>query len=448
MKSRKRFIQLTFLIFGILYSTSTSTNWGIMQVSSDQHTSFWNNTYGGGYTEFTSDLVQTKDGGFAIAGTTNSFGAGYFDMWLVKTDAIGNVLWNQTYGGREGDNANALVQTNDGGYALAGRTLSFDAGRGDMWLVKTDTLGNVEWNVTYGDTNREEANAILQTPDGGFILAGRIHTFSMRGNTMWLIKTDALGKVEWNTTFGGEYSVSINDLVITADGGYALAGGTDSFGTNSKDMWLIKTDSMGAIEWNTTYGGDFAETTNALILTSDNGFALAGSTDPLGSGNREIWLVKTDSKGVMLWNTTYGSRYSETTNALLQTTDGGYALAGGIDPLGIGSSQDMWLIKTDPFGTMLWNQTFGGDDADSTSDLVQTSDGGFAIAGATNSFSEFCSGTDMWLVKTNSSGYSAMDNENFNLCSSPLQSDLKSILDDSFLEILLLFPIIMYGFFP
>jgi predicted secreted protein len=205
----------------------------------------WSQTYGG--TGGTNDdlaysLVETSDGGFALAGGTYSFGAGDCDFWLVKTDANGNMEWNQTYGGAAYDRAFTLVETSDGGLALAGNTGSFGAGDYDFWLVKTDANGNMEWNCTYGGTNGDSAHSLVETSDGGLALAGNTGSFGAGGDDFWLVKTDANGNMEWNQTYGGAAYDNARSLVETSDGGLALAGYTQSISTRDYDFGLVRTD--------------------------------------------------------------------------------------------------------------------------------------------------------------------------------------------------------------
>ena len=201
----------------------------------------WNQTYGGTGDEIAFALVQTADGGYALLGDTDSFGAGYTDVWLVKTDASGNHQWNKTYGGTYGDYGSDLVQTADGGYALAGDTLSFGAGFGDFWLVKTYANGNHQWNKTYGGTDPEwYFEGLAQTSDGGYAISGRTLSFGAGSYDFWLVKTDASGMHEWNQTYGGTGDETAFALVQTADSGYAIAGFTNSSGAGSYDFWLVK----------------------------------------------------------------------------------------------------------------------------------------------------------------------------------------------------------------
>jgi predicted secreted protein len=311
----------------------------------------WNKTYGGTNDDHASALVQTSDGGYALAGYTNSFGAGGYDFWLVKTDASGTMQWNITYGGTNEDLALALVQTSGGGYALAGSTRSFGVSNADAWLVKTDEFGNMQWNKTYGGANYEFFDTIVQTGDGGYALAGYTNSFGAGGYDFWLVKTDASGNAQWNKTYGGTSDDSATSVVQTADGGYALAGSTSSFGAGGYDFWLVKTDASGNAQWNKTYGGTSDDMAFAFVQTSDGGYALAGYTKSFGAGSHDFWLVKTDSAGNAQWNKTYGGTSMDYATALVKTVDGGYALAGYTTSFGVGPN-DFWLVKTDASGNV------------------------------------------------------------------------------------------------
>jgi predicted secreted protein len=178
---------------GEYYTITHNLNDTELQVDAREIIPGWNRTYGGTNRDEAYDLVQTGDGGYALVGFTNSSGAGGYDFWLIKIDAAGNAQWNKTYGGTNNDLAEALVQTTDGGYALVGYTESFGAGDADFWLIKTDAAGNVQWNRTYGGTSYDFAYALVQTADGGYALAGRTKSFGAGNYDFWLIKTDAAG---------------------------------------------------------------------------------------------------------------------------------------------------------------------------------------------------------------------------------------------------------------
>jgi len=361
----------------------------------------WSQTYGGTENDGALSLLQTSDGGYAMVGYTCSFGAGEDDFWLIKTDETGNMQWNRTYGGTGTDIAICLVETSDGGYALVGYTESFGAGSNDFWFVKTDEAGNMQWNRTYGGTKGDYAFSLVETSDGGYTIAGYTRSYGAGRDDFWLIKVDSSGNAEWNQTYGGWDDDGTIFLVQTSDGGYALAGMTESFGPANDNFWLIKTDSSGNMEWNQTYGGTNGDYGFCLVQTSDGGYAMAGSTASLGAGNHDAWLVKTDAFGNMEWNKTYGGADADGCSSLVQTSDGGYVLVGSTMSFGAGDD-DFWLIKTDESGNIRWDRTYGGAGADIAASLVATSDGGYAIAGYT--FPDGAANSDAWLIKTDEQG--------------------------------------------
>ncbi len=362
----------------------------------------FNRTYGGTRSDSPCALVQTSDGGYAIAGSTNSFGAGNYDFWLVKTDAEGNMVWNKTYGGADYEWAEALVATSDGGYAILGYTLSFGIGTwGDFWLVKTDDLGNMQWNMTYGAISNAYPGALLETSDGGYAMAGGLLAFGSGGSgkyDFWLVKTDPVGNPLWNRTYGRQNDDALAALIETSDGGYALAGSSES-SVRIYDFLLVKTDAAGNAEWNVTMGGAKDDFATALAETSDGGYAIAGQTTSFNVTG-DAWLVKTDSLGNMQWNRTYGGNSSEWAYALVAASDGGCAMAGYTSSFGVGG--EAWIIKADELGDMQWSKTFGGADYDCAVALVATSDGGYAIAGETCSYGS--GEADYWLVKIDENG--------------------------------------------
>ncbi len=361
----------------------------------------WVKTYGGAGNDYAFSVIQTSDGGYAMAGHTNSSGAGGYDFWLVKTNSTGNQLWNKTYGGAGNDYAFSVIQTSDGGYAIAGRTFSFGAGYSDFWLVKTNSAGNQLWSKTYGGPNYDGACFVVQTSDGGYALAGWTSSFGAGNYDFWLVRTDSSGNQLWVKTYGGAGDDEAFSVVQSSDGGYALLGRTNSSGAGGYDFWLVKTNSAGDQLWNKTFGGTGDDEPWSMVHTTEDGYALAGYTTSYGAGSTDFWLVKTDSSGNKLWNKTYGGTGYDEAYSVVQSSDGGYALAGYTTSYGVGS-YDFRLVKTDSAGSQLWSHNYGGAGDDEACIVVQSSDGGYALAGYTASFG--AGNYDFWLVKTDSVG--------------------------------------------
>jgi len=321
-----------YALAGRTYAFGAADFWLVKVDSSGNHE--WNRTYGGGNGDVARSVVQTNDGGYALAGWTRSFGAGVEDFWLIKVDSSGNHEWNKTYGGTKADEAECVVQTSDGGYALAGYTWSSGIGQSDFWLIKTDSSGNVQYSKTYGGVDSDRAQCVVETDDGGYVLAG----FGFAN----LVKTDAGGNMLWNKKYGGlAYSV-----VKTSDGGYALTG-YHTVGLYDCDSWLVKVDSYGNMQWSKTYGGNEYDMAFSVVETSDGGYALAGDTESFSVGEVDVWLVKTDADGNIQWNKTFGGADADWARSVIQTEDGGYALAGTTYSFGAGGC-DFWLIKIAP----------------------------------------------------------------------------------------------------
>jgi len=250
----------------------------------------FNKIYGGSGVKWANAVQQTSDGGYILAGGTSSFGAGSGDAWLIKTDANGNKVWDKTFGGSSGDEAISVQQTSDGGYILAGATWSLGAGNGDAWLIKTDANGNEVWDMTFGGIHNDWAFAVQQTSDGGYILAGFTDSFGAGGCT-WLIKTDTNGNKAWDKTFRGSNYECAHAVQQTSDGGYILAESTWPLEARGRDAWLFKTDADGNKVWDKNFGGSNDDCAHALQQTSDGWYILAGTT--LG----DALLIKTDANG-------------------------------------------------------------------------------------------------------------------------------------------------------
>jgi len=305
----------------------------------------WDQTFGGSYYDFAESVQLTSDGGYIIAGYTDSYGTDWSeDFWLIKTDGSGNQQWSQTFGDSGFDEAYSVQQTTDGGYIITGWTESYGAGLSDFWLVKTDASGNLQWDQTFGGSDYDEAHSVQQTNDGGYIIVGITRSYGTGDYDYWLIKTDASGNLEWDQTFGGSAPDWAHSVQLTSDGGYIIIGTTYSYGAGGSDFWLVKTDASGNLQWDQTFGGSNSEDAFSVQETKDGGYIITGGTRTYGAGNYDFWLVKTDASGNMQWDQTFGGSASDFANSIQQTNDGGYIIAGGTGSYGSGSS-DFWLIK-------------------------------------------------------------------------------------------------------
>ena len=350
--------------------------------------------YGGSRTDIAYSVRQTPDGGYIVAGETRSFGAGGVDVWLVKTDSLGDTVWTKTYGDPTRNRAYCLQSTVDGGFVIVGLT----GGLGeDVYIIKIDSLGDTLWTQSYGEPGDDRGYCIQQTLDGGYIIAGHAHFMGPGTGDIWLLKTDSFGDTIWTRTYGDTLLEIASSVQQTIDGGYIVSGLTlaePDFG-----LWLLKTDSLGDTVWTRVYGG-YADRGYSVQQTTDGGYIIAGQHFN-GPGGGELWLLKTDSLGDTLWTRIYGGPRGEFASSLQQTPDGGYILAGNTSSFGAGGP-DVYLIKTDSLGDTLWTRTYGGTRQDMGWSIQQTSDGGYVIAGHADSFGEGFS--DFYLIKTDENG--------------------------------------------
>ena len=371
----------------------------LSQVASAQPAEEWSKTYGGSGGEHAYSVRQTSDGGYIIAGSTYSFGAGKDDFYLVKTDSQGIEEWSKTYGGSGDEEAYSVRQTSDGGYIIAGYAESFGGGERDFYLVKTDSQGIEEWSKTHGGSCDERAYFTQQTSDGGYIIAGYTESFGAGEDDFYLVKTDCQGIVKWSRTYGGFSNERAYSAQQTSDGGYIIAGYTESFGAGNCDFYLVKTDSQGKVEWSKTYGESIENWATSVQQTYDGGYIIAGgSANSFENYVDNLYLVKTDPQGAVKWSKVYEETYFKGSSfkgtylslsiegpSVQQTSDGGYIV------IGFHKNVASYFMKTDPQGRSIdWGYLKG--DAYS---IQQTSDEGCIIAGDSIYEADF----DFYLVK-------------------------------------------------
>ncbi len=352
----------------------------------------WSRTLGGPYGDGFWSLQETEDGGCILVGYTASKGEGA-DLWLVRTDREGNILWNRTFGGSGEDVGYFVQETKDGGYIVTGSTDSFGVGGERLWLLKTDSNGSEEWDRVFGGFVSSAGDggwAANETKDGGYIVTGYTQSFGAGKKDLWLLKTDDQGKELWAKTFGGAEDDVGMSVVGTGDDGYIVTGRTASFGSGGDDIWLLKTDLQGRAEWNTTFGGKNDDAGFQVLETGD-GYVLVGRTES-SSDDKRIILIKTDYEGHELWERTYKGNAG---TSLQPTSDGGFIISGRIDSEE--SGRDGLLIKTDSSGREQWAVPLRGTGEDIGTWAVESSDGGYLFAGITSSYGS--GAEDGWLVK-------------------------------------------------
>jgi len=361
----------------------------------------WNKTFGGTRYDLGTGIKITEDGGYVFVGIKDAaFYDDGGDCWLVKIDGNGNIQWEKTFGGRDSEIAADVCCTNDNGYAIAYSTRSFGAGDMDVGVIKTDANGNEQWNTTYGGTGHDQATSILQTSDTGYIVSGMTKSFG--DNEAWLFKIDQDGDLQWNKTYGdhddtGEYFM---EVLQTTDGGFIAAGRNYLSGGANSDMYVVRTDAAGEIVWEKQLGGPFSDGCLGITQTTDGGYCLTGQSSPSMTTLEDISLFKIDSMGNELWSRFYGSPFFDTGASVIQWPDGGYLIAGEYSR----SSRhtDAILLKTDAEGNREWDAMLGGEGSDGFLEAVQTADGGVIVIGFTESFG--AGDSDIWVVKFSAFG--------------------------------------------
>ncbi len=355
-------------------------------------------TFGGPEHDFGNSFQQTSDGGYILFGPTASFGSGGWDMYLIKTNFLGNTVWTKTFGNENYEVANSVQQTTDGGFILCGASSAF--GIDSLALIRTDSKGNEKWNMKYrGSLFRDVGRCVQQTSDGGFIAVG------FNGDSfiedVFLLKTNADGIVEWKKTYGGigrDYGVSIKQ---TADGGYVVAGQTNSRGFGGDDMFLLRMNSLGDTLWTKTFGTIEFEIAQSVDITSDGGFILLGHEFTLDA---DLYLVKTDTEGNEEWNRYYGGAGRDIGYAVQETSDRGFILAGRKEN-DITDTEDMYCVKTNASGDVQWESIFPKGLFSDAAAVQETSDNGFARLGSvTFRVDENTFNSDFYLVKVDSKG--------------------------------------------
>ena len=271
-------------------------------------------------------------------------------------------------------------------------------------MIKTDPSGFIEWNTYFGGTYNEHGGQVLQSSDGGYILIGD-RDFSGDGNQdVWLIRINSLGDSLWTKTFGGENIDQGSDIISFENGGFMLLGSTTSYGNGGADIWIIKTDSNGNEEWNHSYGGGSDDYGQSILQTSDGGYIIRSVIESFGDGNTAVGLLRISSTGDEVWNKTFGGSGGAGGNAIQETYEGGYILVCNYYNHGT-SAYDIWLIKINPSGNLIWDKSFGGTNHDYGFSVLQTFDGGFSLAGSTfNLGNGDANYSDLWLIKTDPEG--------------------------------------------
>lgn len=350
-------------------------------------------TYGGSKNESARSVINTTDGGYAVLGYTQSMDGDVtdkqnisYDYWVLKFNAASQLQWNKTYGGTDDDRGNEIIQTQDGGYAILGYSFSNDEdvsvnqGAQDYWIAKLDASGNITWQKSFGFSGSDTGTALTQSSDGGYLITGVLDV----------------------TASGGQGNTKTNATLH--------AGG---------DYWAIKLNATGELQWSKYFGGNFTDTPEGVVETADNGFIIAGrsdsqDTDITGNkGTYDFWVIKISSEGALVWEKSFGGSEIDEARGITKSGDGNYLIAGDTrstdtDVSNNNGAADLWLIKISPAGELLWEKTIGGTSFDVARSITRTQDNGFLLSGSSRSDNGDVTTNqgqnDAWAIKVSSTG--------------------------------------------
>ncbi|PWR70173.1 PKD domain-containing protein [Methanospirillum lacunae] len=393
---------------------------------------------GGSLSDQGYEVISATDGGYLAAGYARSKDGdvsgnhGSSDVWVTKMDPSGTVQWQKCFGGSSSDYAYSATQTVDGGYLTGGLTSSIDGdvsgkhGGFDLWVVKMDPSGTLQWQKCLGGSSTDWAESIIQTDDGGYLAGGG--TYSNDGDVSgyhgssdaWIVKLDTSGDLQWQKCLGGSAGDVVNSVIQTDDGGYLAGGSTYSNNGNvsgnhgQSDYWIVKLDADGNQEWQKCLGGSDNDLAESIIQTTDGGYLIGGmssSNDDDVSGNHgsnDYWVVKLDFSGSLQWQKCLGGSSGDWANSVIQTVDGGY-LVGGVtfsedgDVSGNHGNGDYWIVKLDEEGNLQWQNCFGGTKYDYLVSLTQETDRQYLAIGYTDSndgdITGYHGNDDYWIAR-------------------------------------------------
>jgi hypothetical protein len=446
---------IIFFQFFILFIVSFATSF----IYAQSPAILWQKCLGGSGRDRALSISQTIDGGFIVAGATgvtdidsiigsntSNFHRG-LDIWIVKINQIGAIEWEKCFGGSGDEVATSIIQTSDRGYVFTGNTNSTDGdvtglhGRVNVWIVKIDEIGNIQWQKCLGGTDKDYANAIIQTSDGGFAVATDAHSVdgdvvgkhkTTYNSDAWIIKLSDSGNIDWSMCYGGTGDEKASSILQTLDQGYIFTGVTSSLNGDvsgkhgGQDLWVVKINKTGILEWQKCYGGSGEDWGQSITATSNGGFAIAGATQTINDGdvsgnhthsgsndNEDGWVIKIDSAGVLEWEKCLGSSARDELQSIIQTKDGGYATSGFTwsndypENVFFHGNVDCYVVKLNSLGNIDWQKCLGGTLDDYAYSIIETkNDNALVITGYARSIDDDVFGHtindndyDMWVIK-------------------------------------------------
>ncbi|MFH1435069.1 MAG: hypothetical protein ABIJ56_05065 [Pseudomonadota bacterium] len=362
----------------------------------DSDAATWVLSFGGFDKDRAAAGIQADEHAYVIAGDTEGIAPFDQDLWVVKLGEAGGVLWEKLIAGSNRDVAGAAARTGDGRFIVAGAIDVMGSGTLDMWVLILGSRGELFWQKAIGGGADDLARAVLETADNGIVAAGETASFGAGETDMWIVKFDAGGNVEWQRTIGGPGSDTAGSILETAEGDLVVAGGTESFGAGGRDAWLVKLDGGGDILWQKAIGGPEDDEAAAVVETGDGGLAAAGTTASYGSGDEDMWVVRLDLLGSIQWQKTMGASGPDWAVSAVHAGGGEVAAVGTL------GGEDMWAVKLGSGGDILWQKKIGYTQADVALSASGTWDGGLLVSGVTQSFGS--GGEDMWVARLGRDG--------------------------------------------
>jgi hypothetical protein len=376
---------------------------GVLLAFTARSQSTFQKVYPTTYDKTSREILETPDGGYLIAGMTNKAVLNDNDMYVMKTDASGEFVWGKTYGGAKTDYAYSMIETFDGNYFVLGFSQSFGGGDYDVYLVKIDPVGNLLWQKTYISWGNEEGREIIKTLDGNFMIVGTTNS-NRPSQDAFLLKINPEGNVLWLKHYGGSGRDFGNSVKQCSDGGFILTGQTYSFGQNG-DVFLVRTNFIGDTLWTKHYGGALTDEGVSVVIDAD-GFAVA-VRDSSNGGDVNVGVIKTDPSGNVIWSKLFGGSEKDTPKRMNVTSDGGYIVGAISRSFGF-IYPDMWLIKLNAQGDSTWSRHYGGPNHDHCHDVKQSADGGYLAVGHSRSYAP---AQQIMFVKVSSSGIVSLQEE-------------------------------------
>ena len=358
----------------------------------------WTKTFGGLSDDTPACIQTTNDNGFIILSTTQSYGAGELDIYLIKTDSIGNEQWSKTYGGSSWDEGSYILSTNDGGYLMMGSTWSFVPG--GLWLLRINSTGDTLWTKIIGSMNWDAGAYMIEASNNGYTIIGAKYYSGLGQSDLWIIRIDAMGNKLWEKIYGGVSYDFGASIIQTSDNGYLALGSSQINDTSDPEVWLIKTNSNGDSLWTKKFGTGLGE---SILRTSDGNYLIAVS-HPMFINSK---ILKIDPDGNLLWSKSFDTSL-EYTNSIVRCPDDGFIIVGYTSMLIYGQS-DLVVTKIDPDGDTLWVKMLGGSDQEIGRSVCKTSNSQYIIIGSTNA--QGAGGTDLWLILLDKEGPSDVDDQ-------------------------------------